>query len=360
MKIKVAASIVSLALLAGCGTRPAGQSLYPVSTDIQGQAAPAQVQAAAASQQVGSIEILFSGGQYTTQATSADVASLQVTVTPSSGSPITQTVSKGANAEIDNIPVGTASLSVIALDSNNNNIGTATQSGISVVAGQVTPVNLSLQLDPTVVAGGPQTGGVAINVNLIDGATVSATPAPSPSPSASPTPSSGSNSFSDGFENGFANWNASFQRASYSSGPTTPSSDWAATTAAAKTGSYSANAGNQSGNVYDPGTYYMTYASTINTSAMANPTLTFDFENFVPQYYFKTTAFSVETSTDGQNWTQAWQASSEQDTWAHQVVNLPVASQVYFRFAFQYDYYLGSDYMNAPYVDNVLASDGGN
>ncbi len=358
MKFKVAASVVSLAILAGCGTRPAGHSLYPMSADIQGQAS--SVQAAATSQQVGAIEILFSGGQYTTQATSADVANLQVTVTPSSGSAITQTVSKGANAEIDNIPAGTASLTVIALDANNNNIGSATQSGIEVVAGQVTPVNLSLQLDPTVVAGGPQTGGVAVNVNLIDGATVSATPAPSPSPSASPTPSSVSSSFSDGFENGFANWTASFQRASYSSGPTTPSSDWAVSTAAAKTGSDSANAGNQSGSVYDPGTYYMTYVGTIDTGAMANPTLTFDFENFVPQYYFKTTAFSVQTSTDGQNWTQAWQAGAEQDTWGHQVVNLPQASQVFFRFAFQYDYYLGSDYMNAPYVDNVLVSDGGN
>lgn len=372
MKIKVATAVMSFALLAGCGTRPVGRSMYPATIDVPGQAAPS-VQSAATAQQVGSIKIVFSGGQYTTQATSADVASLQVTVTPASGEPITQTVAKGANAEIDNIPVGAASLTVIALDANANNIGSATQSDIEVVAGQVATVDLSLQLDPTVIqGGGSQTGGIAVNISLLDGATVSASPSPTqsptpsptqsptPSPTASPTPSGSSTAVSDGFENGFANWTAAFTRASYSSGSSTPASDWAPTTAAAKTGSYSANAGNQSGNVYDPGTYLMTYASSVDTGTMTNPTLTFDFENFIPQYYFKTTSFAVETSTDDQNWTQAWSASAEQDSWAHTVVSLPHSGTLYFRFDFKYDYYLGSDYMNAPYVDNVVVSDGGN
>lgn len=314
----------------------------------------------------GAIEVVLVEG-YTTMATAADVTSIKVTVVPAGKAPVSKTVGKGQNALIDGLPVGKADLTIDALDTNGNLLGTVSKSGIDVVGGQTTSVKLSLKLNPTIVA--PSTGGLAVEVTLIDGDVIVATPTPgptaspaptpTPSPTATPTPTAPptASGLSDGFEAGFGNWVASFEKASYSSA-TTASSNWNVSAGAAKSGSFGATAGNASGQVNEPGTYRMTLAGTVNTGSMTNPKLDFDFSKFTSRYYFKSSTFKVETSTDnGASWSQAWAAEADQAGWAHVSTDLPHSGQLKVRFSFTYDYYLGVDAFGAPAVDNIAIQD---
>ncbi|MBU6428011.1 MAG: hypothetical protein KGR26_03290 [Cyanobacteria bacterium REEB65] len=345
MNYRLAAAVLSVTVLAGCGAPPAGRSLYPM------PAAATALGTSAAKASLGSVELVFTDASYHTQATAADVSALQITITPSTGAPITQTMTKGGNAEIDNIPPGPATVAVVALDSNGNNIGSASQT-VDIVAGQVATVSLSIQLVPTVIP--VATSGVAIHIGLIDGATVSATPSvpvpvTSPSPVASPLPS-----IEDRFDTP-QNWQGTFVHPSYSNA--TPSVLWTLTPSA--TGSLMANPGASNGNVNDPGTYLFSL-SDCDTTSLAKPTVSFDYDNFNPLYFFKSTSFSFEYSTDGTTWTKAWSASDEQSSWSHVTVSVPKAAGMSFRFDFGYTYYLGTDEMSAPWIQDLALTDAAN
>lgn len=314
----------------------------------------------------GAIEVVLVDG-YSTMATAADVTAIKVTVVPKSGAPVTKTVTKGQNAVIDGLPVGKASLTIDALDVSNNLLGTVSKPDVDVVGGQTTSVKLSLKLNPTIVA--PKTGGLAVEVTLIDGDVIEATPAPTtaptatpttaPTPTPTPTPTAPptASGLSDGFEAGFGNWAATFEKASYSSAGTA-SSNWNVAAAAAKAGSFGASAGNASGQVMEPGYYRMTLAGTVNTGSMTNPKIDFDFSKFTSRYYFKSGSFKVETSTDnGATWSQAWAAEADQAGWAHVSADLPHSGNLKVRFSFMYDYFLGVDAFGAPSVDNVSIAD---
>ncbi|MBM3273964.1 MAG: hypothetical protein FJZ00_02335, partial [Candidatus Sericytochromatia bacterium] len=274
---------------------------------------------------------------------------------------------KGQSATIDGLPAGKASLTVDALDSKNNIVGTASKADIDVVAGQTSKVTLSIKLNPTIAA--PTKGGLAVDVTLIDGEVIPAptptpgptatptpapTPTPTPAPTATPAPAGG---FSDGFESGLGSWDVAFAKASYSSAGTA-SSNWNAAGSAAKTGTFGATAGDGSGSVKEPGTYTLTLKNSVSTGAMTTPKLDFDFAKFTKQYYFKSGSLKAEASTDnGATWTQVWAASADQAGWARASADLPHSGQVKVRFAFTYDYYLGVDSFGAPTLDNVAVAD---
>lgn len=355
---------VALSLVVGCGSN-VGTAPSRYGTQMAGEpdfkSSPISL--------TGAIEVILVDG-YSTQATAADVANIKVTVVPNGGSPVSKTVAKGQNAVIDGLPAGKAAITIDALDGSNNLLGTVSKPDVDVVAGQTTSVKLSLKLNPTIVL--PKTGGLAVEVTLIDGdiitasptpgptATPTTAPTPTPAPTATPTPTPTapptSGALSDGFEAGFGKWTASFEKASYSSAATA-TSNWNVAAGAAKTGSYGATAGNGSGQVNEPGTYFMTLSGTVNTGTMTTPKLDFDFSKFTSRYYFKSGAFKVETSGDnGATWTQAWAAGADQAGWAHVTADLPHSGQLKVRFAFTYDYYLGVDAFGAPAVDNIAVA----
>jgi streptogramin lyase len=118
------------------------------------------------------------------QATVADVDSVVVTVLPQGGAAITQTVPKTAlnngqtSVTFQGLPPGAATVTITAFDAAGVNIGSVTQAA-TVTVGQVATVDVTLQLNPSVVGGGtgggtPTTGGLAANVSLSDGPQMSA------------------------------------------------------------------------------------------------------------------------------------------------------------------------------------------
>lgn len=341
---------IGVSVLVGCGANHgvAPSRYAPDGTQVQ------------APDRFGAIRLVLSDEAYRTQATVADVSSLKVTITPAAGSTITKTVAKGVDAMIDSIPVGKSSVTIDALDASGNKIGSATQGNIDIVGGQVTTVKLTIKLNPTVVA--PTNGSLGLQIVIQDGDVVTVTPTPgpttaptpTPTPTVAPTPGPTTGSLTDGFESGFGGWGAKFTKAAYSSGGTTPASNWSASTFSSKTGTYAACAGNQTGKVMDPGIYLMTLSGGVNTGAITAPKLEFDFSNFTKQYYFKSSTLKAEASTDGgATWTQVWEAAADQAAWAHVSADLPHGGQVKIRFNFAYDYYLGTDAMAAPVLDNV-------
>lgn len=301
----------------------------------------------------GAVEVLISSDGYQTQATAAEVKNIKLTVVPASAGPISKTVAKGQSAVIDNLAAGKVDVTIDALDEANNLLGTVSKSGIDVLAGQTTTLKLSLKLNPTIVS--PSKGALGLDVTLVDGDVI-VTPTPTPGPTATPTPPPSGNELVEGFESGFGKWIASFEKASYSSAGSA-SSNWSASTYS-KTGAMAACAGNASGQVLEPGTYRMAQKDALNTSGMANPKLDFEFARFTAKYYFKSGAFAVEASSDnGTTWSKVWNASADQAAWSHASAALPKAALLKIRFAFTYDYYLGSDIFGAPVVDDVAIAD---
>jgi hypothetical protein len=116
------------------------------------------------------------------QATVADVEKVVVTVLPQGGAAVSQTVLKAAISDgqttvtFAGLPPGAATVNITAYDVNGANLG-ATVKSVTIAAGQVTDLAVPLQLNPTYVvgggsSGGATSGGLAANVTLTDGLTI--------------------------------------------------------------------------------------------------------------------------------------------------------------------------------------------
>ncbi len=182
--LTVSAALALSLTMVGCGVSP----LAPGQTPQLGEEltlAP----------ETGAVRISFEDS-YSTQATKADIKQIRVTLSGGPlASPQSQTVSYPTGAAtFKDLPAGTINLKIEALNASAQVIGQASKSGVSVVAGQLTTINVNLKLDPTSVS--PGTGLVGVGVIIEDGdiiplptPTPSPTPTPAPNPTPSPTPS---------------------------------------------------------------------------------------------------------------------------------------------------------------------------
>lgn len=350
----VALTVGLAVYLTGCGSYP----LAPVAEVPGATSAPITIDAS----RTGAIVLRFNGG-YQTAATSADVNHISITISGGAlNYPKNQifTWPMTKDAVFEGLAAGAYKVRIDALDKLYAVIGTAEQDSVSVQTGQTTPVSLKLKLN-----GGGSTGqgGISLGVTLEDGTTPtpdpSATPGPQPTPTPAPTPTpppSTAASFSDDFEGGFGNWQASWTKSSYSSA-TSASTSWSESTIASNGGTRGANPGASDGKVTETGTYAMTLASSFNLSGAAQPVLRFDLGKFTAQNYFKTGKFEVDASSNGgTTWTQVFSQAGSQLDWKRLEVDLSAykSSTVKVRFRYTYDYYLGTDKMDAPSIDNVF------
>lgn len=341
------------AYLTGCGSYP----LAPVAEAPGAASAPITLDAT----RTGAIVLRFNSG-YQTAATVGDVNHLSITITGGAlNYPKNQifTWPMTKDAVFDGLAAGAYKVRIDALDKFYAVIGTAEQDGVSVATGQTTPVSLKLKLNGTSSSG---QGGISLGVSIEDGATPTPTPSPSATPGPLPTPTpvptpvpSTAASFSDDFEAGFGNWQASWTKSSYGS-ETAASSNWSASTFAAHGGTHGATPGGSDGKVTETGTYAMTLASSFNLSGASQPVLRFDLAKFTAQYYFKAGKFEVDASADGgTTWAQVYSQAGSQLDWNRVEVDLGAykSATVKVRFRYTYDYYLGTDKMDAPSIDNV-------
>jgi sugar lactone lactonase YvrE len=116
------------------------------------------------------------------QATVSEVEKVVVTVLPQGGVAVSKTVLKAdltggqTTVTFDGLPPGDATVTITAYDVDGANLGTTVKS-VAIVAGQVADLAVPLQLNPTYVvgggsSGGPTSGGLAANVTLADGFTI--------------------------------------------------------------------------------------------------------------------------------------------------------------------------------------------
>lgn len=352
----VALTVSLAAYLTGCGSYP----LAPVAEAPGAATAPLTIDASRS----GSIVLRFGSG-YQTAATTSDVYHISITVSGGAlNYPKNQifTWPMTKDAVFDGLEVGTYKVRIDALDKFYAVIGTAEQSSVGVQSGQTTPVSLKLKLGGGTSTTGGQ-GGLSLGVTIEDGVAPtpapSATPGPLPTPTPTPVPTpapTSAASFSDDFEGGFGNWQASWTKSSYNSA-TSASSNWNASTFASNGGTRGATPGGSDGKVTETGTYAMALASSFNLSGAAQPVLRFDLTKFTAQNYFKTGKFQVDASSDGgTTWTQVYDQTASQLDWKRIEVDLSAykSSTVKVRFRYTYDYYLGTDKMDAPCLDNVF------
>lgn len=353
LQLALSASVV--AVLVGCGSYPLAPQASSPETSLSMQVA-----------QTGSLKVRFASA-YTTQASIDDIVYISVTI---SGSNLTYPLNQNLKwplskeAVFGSLPAGKYTVKVEALDKYFDVIGSASQSDISVTAGQVTPLAMKLGL-----TGAGSNGSISLDVSIDTGVTPtpgpSATPTPgptatpTPAPTATPTPgptaTPAAGVLNDNFESGFSKWVASWTKASYST-DTAASTAWNASTYAANGGTHAASAGGTDGMVLQTGTYTMTLAAGVNLAAVAAPVLRYDLANFQVQNYFKTGAFMVDVSTDGgTTWTLMHDQTASQTAWQRYEIDLTSfkSANTKVRFRFVYDYYLGSDKFIAPTLDNV-------
>jgi sugar lactone lactonase YvrE len=119
------------------------------------------------------------------QATVADVDSVLVTVLPQGGTEVIQTVPKTSlingqtSVTFQGLPPGDATITITAFDAAGANIGSIIRTA-TVTTGQVTTVDATLQLNPSIIGGGTggggttTTGGLAASVTLSNGPAVTA------------------------------------------------------------------------------------------------------------------------------------------------------------------------------------------
>lgn len=127
--------------------------------------------------------------EYQAKATKADIKSLRITLSGGPlSAPVMQTVGYPPTADVTftEIPAGSVSLKIEALDASSAVIGSASKSGITVSSGQLTSVSLTLQLTPTQVTDGNGMVGIGLIINDGD-IVIKPTPAPSPTPTPRPT-----------------------------------------------------------------------------------------------------------------------------------------------------------------------------
>jgi plastocyanin len=93
-----------------------------------------------------------------------------------------------AGATFNALPAGGATASVNVYDAANEVIGSASGTA-TIVNGQTSTVDLTVQLVPTYVYASPAPGSLAANVTILDGPTITITPTPAPTPTQTPVPS---------------------------------------------------------------------------------------------------------------------------------------------------------------------------
>jgi hypothetical protein len=264
---------------------------------------------------------------YGTQATSADIASIKITLSGSKlASTITKTVAKDAtSAEFPGLPIGSVALKIQAFDASNTEIGVVSQDTVAIEGGKTTKVALKMKLVPTVTA-----GDLDVDLSIEDGDVVGGTTQPPQTTAA----------LSDNFDAGMSNWEASFSNGS-------STSNWSADAGYA-------TPGDANGKVTEQGTYTLSMKNSFNLSASANPTLTFKVNNFVPRYYFRTAKFAVDV-LQGSEWTQVYEAVDAVSTWTNVSVNLNdyKANATKIRFRFTYESLVTSGTHTAIQLDDV-------
>lgn len=388
--IKFAVFGAAIAALTGCGSYP----LAPVA------ATGNQSMTLDMAQQGGSI-VLKSAG-YQTAAAASDVRYLSIHVVSYNGKQgtVSQTIGWPMSKDVafNGLKGDTYTVRVDALDQAYGYLGGLTQEGIQVEEGKITPLAMKINLKTNQ----PVLGGLNLGVTIegddssapapvatpapmptlgpLPGATPAPVATPAPMPTLGPLPGTGATpapmptlgplpgstpapvlgggagaAFSDDFEAGLGKWVASWTKSSYSTA-TSATTAWSASTFAANGGSKGATPGGASGQVTETGTYTMTLAGSANLSAYNRSALRFDLSKFTAQYYFKTGKFQVDASADGgATWSQVYDQTTTQTDWKRVEVDLSSfkSSNVKVRFRYTYDYYLGTDKMNAPVIDNV-------
>lgn len=162
-KLRKSLPFIALVLV-GCGsTSPA----------VPTESARTQAGVTTPMSQTAGLRLILTESNFRTQATAAEVSSIRLTVTPSSGSPVTKTVTKGAELAMNGLMPGKAALRVEALDAGNSVIGRVEKSEVELLAGQIISVQLTLKLQPTIV----YAAGVSVNLDLIDGDIILVDPA---------------------------------------------------------------------------------------------------------------------------------------------------------------------------------------
>jgi hypothetical protein len=322
----------AIAALTGCGTYP----LAPVA------ATGSKSMTLDMAQQGGAIVLKQAG--YQTAAAASDVRYLSIHVVSYNGKQgtVSQTIGWPMSKDVsfNGLKGDTYTVRVDALDQSYGYLGGLIQEGIKVEEGKVTPLSMKINLKTNT----PVLGGLDLGVT-IEGDDTPATTPPAPVAAA----------FSDDFESGLGKWQASWTKSSYSSA-TAATTAWNASTFAANGGSKGATPGDAAGQVTETGTYTLTLGSNANLSANSRSALRFDLSKFTAQYYFKTAKFQVEASADGgATWSQVYDQTASQIDWKRVEVDLSTfkTSTVKVRFNFTYDYYLGTDKMSAPVIDNV-------
>lgn len=184
--IITALTLASL-LATGCGTSPnSGVPFKSTVNRTATQQAPAAANTAVGVStgnlvlQMSSLREAAKG--YSTLATKADVAALEVKLT---GAGLSAPLVRRMTAEelttsntvaFENVPTGAFQVTLTAFDKGNKGIGTKS-TNVQVAADQETTVALQLKLDPTV-----KTGNLSFSFDLVDGDEVEASPAPTPTP----------------------------------------------------------------------------------------------------------------------------------------------------------------------------------
>lgn len=188
MKRSMIITALTLASLVatGCGTSPT--SGVPFKSTVRNTAtkAPAQAANTAVGVSTGNVVLQMSSLReaakaYSTLATKADVAALEVKLTgPGLSAPLVRRMTAAElttsnTVAFEGVPVGAFQITLTAFDKTNKGIGTKS-TNVQVAADEETTVALQLKLDPTV-----KTGNLSFSFDLVDGDEVEA-PAPTPAP----------------------------------------------------------------------------------------------------------------------------------------------------------------------------------
>lgn len=196
------ALLSALTLLTACGTLPdesapsvrtvAHKAVAGVKTTVKAATAVATLRkattAAVAAKGKGGVELAIALPQRTLQATVDDIAQIVVSLTPTGGQAMTQTITRAqldqgtAHLHFADLTGGDYSLTVQAQDDQGGDLGTATQD-VPVQDGIIATLNVHLQL-----RNGRPPGEATPSPTVAPTATPRPAETPTPAPAATPTP----------------------------------------------------------------------------------------------------------------------------------------------------------------------------